>query len=229
MYTTSWCGYCCRLKNALKAEGIRYTEIDIEADPAAADFVMSVNGGNQTVPTVKFADGSTLTNPSAGEVKAKLGVAPQSCAAQDSMISRAIDIDPGSSSRDGESLLQSPCSSASRTSARVNHARLGDLAVVERELLLGIADGVEPDHQRPRERPRLAAQVADVASPSARSPRRSRGRRTTRTTRRPRRIRPAARTTARARPSAGPAPRGRGRRAPGRSPPGRCGETPRDR
>ena len=33
---------------------------------------MSVNGGNQTVPTVKFADGSTLTNPSAGEVKAKL-------------------------------------------------------------------------------------------------------------------------------------------------------------
>jgi mycoredoxin len=33
---------------------------------------MSVNGGDQTVPTVKFADGSTLTNPSAGEVKAKL-------------------------------------------------------------------------------------------------------------------------------------------------------------
>ena len=32
------------------------------------------------------------------------------------MISRAIEIEPGSSSRDGESLLQSPCSSASRTS-----------------------------------------------------------------------------------------------------------------
>ena len=39
---------------------------------AAAEFVGSVNGGNRTVPTVKFADGSTLTNPSAGEVKAKL-------------------------------------------------------------------------------------------------------------------------------------------------------------
>ena len=72
MYTTSWCGYCVRLKTALKASGISWTEVDIEADPAAADFVMSVNGGNQTVPTVKFADGSTMTNPSIKDVKAKL-------------------------------------------------------------------------------------------------------------------------------------------------------------
>jgi mycoredoxin len=72
MYTTSWCGYCLRLKTALKAEGISYTEIDIESDPAAAEFVMSVNGGNQTVPTLKFYDGSTLTNPSARDVRAKL-------------------------------------------------------------------------------------------------------------------------------------------------------------
>ena len=72
MYTTSWCGYCSRLKTALKSEGIPYTEVDIESDPAAAEFVMSVNRGNQTVPTLKFADGSTLTNPSAREVKAKL-------------------------------------------------------------------------------------------------------------------------------------------------------------
>ena len=72
MYTTSWCGYCFRLKNVLQTEGIRFTEVDIESDPIAAGFVMSVNGGNQTVPTVKFADGSTLTNPSAGDVKAKL-------------------------------------------------------------------------------------------------------------------------------------------------------------
>ena len=72
MYTTSWCGYCFRLKKVLKAEGIRFTEVDIEAEPAAAEFVASVNGGNQTVPTLKFADGKTLTNPSGAEVKAKL-------------------------------------------------------------------------------------------------------------------------------------------------------------
>jgi len=72
MYTTSWCGFCARLKTALKSEGIRWTEVDIEAEPEAAEFVGSVNGGNHVVPTLKFADGSTLTNPSIREVKAKL-------------------------------------------------------------------------------------------------------------------------------------------------------------
>jgi mycoredoxin len=72
VYTTSWCGFCHRLMTVLKSNGIPYDAIDIEEDPAAAEFVSSVNGGNRTVPTVKFADGSTLTNPSAAEVKAKL-------------------------------------------------------------------------------------------------------------------------------------------------------------
>jgi mycoredoxin len=72
MYTTTWCGYCQRLKTVLRSAGIGYEEVDIEHDPAAAEFVGSVNGGNRTVPTVKFADGSTMTNPSAAQVKAKL-------------------------------------------------------------------------------------------------------------------------------------------------------------
>lgn len=72
MYTTSWCGYCVRLKTMLKADGVAYREVNIEKDPAAAEFVSSVNNGNRTVPTVKFADGSTLTNPNAAQVKKKL-------------------------------------------------------------------------------------------------------------------------------------------------------------
>ena len=74
MYSTVWCGYCKRLKTMLKSAGIAFREVDIEHDPAAAEFVMGVNGGNQTVPTVKFSDGSALTNPSLAQVKAKLGV-----------------------------------------------------------------------------------------------------------------------------------------------------------
>lgn len=74
MYSTVWCGYCKRLKTMLKSEGIAFQEVDIEHDPAAAQFVMSVNGGNQTVPTVQFPDGSALTNPSIKDVKAKLGL-----------------------------------------------------------------------------------------------------------------------------------------------------------
>jgi mycoredoxin len=72
MYTTPWCGYCKRLKRQLAADGIEMTEIDIEQDQAAAEFVMTVNRGNQTVPTVVFPDGSALTNPSAATVKARL-------------------------------------------------------------------------------------------------------------------------------------------------------------
>jgi mycoredoxin len=63
MYSTPWCGYCVRLKRALDREGIDFDEVDIERDPAAADLVMSLNGGNATVPTVVLADGTTLTNP----------------------------------------------------------------------------------------------------------------------------------------------------------------------
>jgi len=72
MYTTQWCGYCQRLKTVLKSAGISYDEVDIEQDASAAEFVGSVNGGNHTVPTLKFADGSTLTNPAANEIEAKL-------------------------------------------------------------------------------------------------------------------------------------------------------------
>ncbi len=72
MYTTTWCAFCRRLKTQLAREGIEMTEVDIERDPAAADYVMSVNGGFQTVPTVVFADGSALTNPSAAAVKQRL-------------------------------------------------------------------------------------------------------------------------------------------------------------
>jgi mycoredoxin len=72
MYSTTWCGFCHRLKTQLDREGIAYEVVDIEQDPASAEYVESVNGGNQTVPTIKFADGSALTNPSLVQVKQKL-------------------------------------------------------------------------------------------------------------------------------------------------------------
>ncbi|NHC45656.1 mycoredoxin [Motilibacter aurantiacus] len=75
MYSTTWCGYCRRLKSAMDRAGIAYSEVDIEQDAAAAEFVMGVNGGNRTVPTVRFPDGSALTNPSLKDVQSKLAVA----------------------------------------------------------------------------------------------------------------------------------------------------------
>lgn len=72
MYTTPWCGYCVRLKHGLERAGLAFTEVDIEQDESAAERVMQVNGGNQTVPTLEFADGSALTNPTVRQVQEKL-------------------------------------------------------------------------------------------------------------------------------------------------------------
>ena len=44
MYSTSWCGYCHRLKSQLDREGIAYDVVDIEQEPAAADFVAAMGG-----------------------------------------------------------------------------------------------------------------------------------------------------------------------------------------
>ena len=72
MYTTPWCGYCVRLKHGLARAGLAFTEVDIEQDESAAERVMQVNGGNQTVPTLEFSDGSALTNPTVAQVQEKL-------------------------------------------------------------------------------------------------------------------------------------------------------------
>ena len=72
MYTTPWCGFCRNLKKQLARDGIEMTEVDIEQDSVAAEFVMSVNGGNQTVPTIVLPDGTTLVNPSAAQVRERL-------------------------------------------------------------------------------------------------------------------------------------------------------------
>lgn len=78
MYSTSWCGYCRRLKGQLDREGIAYTEINIEEHPDSAKFVEQANGGNQTVPTLQVvprAGGAevVMTNPSLAQVKQALG------------------------------------------------------------------------------------------------------------------------------------------------------------
>ena len=72
MYSTTWCGYCRRLKGQLDSAGIAYTEINIEEHAGAAELVEQANGGNQTVPTLLFPDGSWATNPSLADVVDRL-------------------------------------------------------------------------------------------------------------------------------------------------------------
>jgi mycoredoxin len=54
VYTTRWCGDCQITKKYLSKFGIPFEEIDIENDPSAAEYVMQVNDGRKSVPTLVY-------------------------------------------------------------------------------------------------------------------------------------------------------------------------------
>ena len=72
IYTTSWCGDCRRSKRWLKDNQVPFTEVDIEQDESAAEYVRSVNAGSDTVPTLVFPDGSILREPSNRQLAAQV-------------------------------------------------------------------------------------------------------------------------------------------------------------
>lgn len=62
MYTTKTCPDCTAAKLHLSGLGISFREIDIGEDEEAARFVMEVNGGRRSVPTlVHGADAESLS------------------------------------------------------------------------------------------------------------------------------------------------------------------------
>jgi mycoredoxin len=57
---------------ALEAAGVPYDYIDIRQDLDARVRVQAINHGNESVPTLVFPDGSTLTEPGLGALRKKL-------------------------------------------------------------------------------------------------------------------------------------------------------------
>ena len=74
VYGTIWCPDVRRTRQFLDQHGIAYKWIDIDKDPQARAFVERVNNGYRSVPTIVFADESTLTEPSTSELRQKLGL-----------------------------------------------------------------------------------------------------------------------------------------------------------
>lgn len=72
MYGTPWCGDCFRARRYLDKHGVSYEYINIVMNRDAARIVEEINGGNRSVPTIVFPDGSTLTEPSNAQLEAKL-------------------------------------------------------------------------------------------------------------------------------------------------------------
>ena len=71
IYWRPGCPYCMVLGARVRKHSGRATWVNIWEDPEAAAYVRSVNGGNETVPTVVI-DGVPHTNPRPGLVRAAL-------------------------------------------------------------------------------------------------------------------------------------------------------------
>lgn len=72
MYATTWCGDCRVAKRWFDSRGIPYEYINIEENDEAAKFVVRVNKGMQSVPTIVFPDGSVLVEPNLRQLTEKL-------------------------------------------------------------------------------------------------------------------------------------------------------------
>ena len=74
VYGAHWCPDCRRSKQFLGEHQIPYNWVDIEQDKDGERYVIQKNDGKRIIPTIEFADGSVLVEPSNAELAAKLGL-----------------------------------------------------------------------------------------------------------------------------------------------------------
>ena len=72
LYGTPMCGMVPGVRSVLERAGASYQYIDISRDAEARRRVREINEGFESVPTLEFPDGSTLTEPTARELAEKL-------------------------------------------------------------------------------------------------------------------------------------------------------------
>jgi thioredoxin reductase (NADPH) len=74
VYGAYWCPDCRRSKQFLGEHQIPYHWVNIEEDQEAEALVIEKNGGKRIIPTIVFADGSHMTEPSNADLAVKLGL-----------------------------------------------------------------------------------------------------------------------------------------------------------
>ncbi len=72
IYGTIWCPDCRRARDVFKSLKVDYEWINTDCDREARRFVMETNHGNCSVPTIVFADGSIMVEPSSASLESKL-------------------------------------------------------------------------------------------------------------------------------------------------------------
>lgn len=71
-YGTTWCPACRRAQKKMTDKGIDFEWINIDKDMDGREYVMKINNGYRSVPTIVFPDGEILVEPSTNKLIAKL-------------------------------------------------------------------------------------------------------------------------------------------------------------
>jgi mycoredoxin len=71
IYATEYCSDCRRAKKFFEVNNIPHLQVGLEGNAEATEFVLRVNHGYRSVPTIVFPDGSILVEPNWDELKAK--------------------------------------------------------------------------------------------------------------------------------------------------------------
>ena len=72
VYGNNWCPDCRRAREIFKKLNVDYDWIDTDLDMTARKYVMNINHGNCSVPTIVFPDGSIIVEPSSTALATKL-------------------------------------------------------------------------------------------------------------------------------------------------------------
>lgn len=72
VYGADWCPDTRRAKRLLEEKQVPYRWVDIDKDSEGEKFVLQANHGNRSIPTIVFADGTILVEPSNAELSVKL-------------------------------------------------------------------------------------------------------------------------------------------------------------
>jgi glutaredoxin len=67
-----WCGDCSWVRHYFDCNHIQYKWVDIDDDGDGEEFVIAMNHGLRSVPTIVFTDGSILVEPSSIDLQKKL-------------------------------------------------------------------------------------------------------------------------------------------------------------
>ena len=71
IYVTEYCPDCIRAKNFFEANNIPHLRVGLEGNAKATDFVIKINNGHKSGPTIVFPEGFVLVEPDWEGLKAK--------------------------------------------------------------------------------------------------------------------------------------------------------------